>query len=1233
VVQVSTAINIDISISLHPPPNLDEVIGKFNQLATAIQSIRGVQIPTEVTTSLREMQQSAVDVSRAFRGITLEEFARQIPRIEGLEDVTKRQAEALARLYIQNQLAGGSIEDFKQKVVEMHEQLDLTQERAVAYANALAKSVPYVRLAGVSSKELVEIFGGTNAILQTTMTRFSQLPETITLPKEAIAELAQAALEFQQKGEPALEKAWETIDRVAEKTGRDVVELQDAFVAINNAMSQTPRLADAFAAGLAQVQSQLSRASPEFVRYRSYVQEFHATIGPFGFAMMRIGYQAYWLAIGTMFYVMSLRRMESAILSVQERMLSAQRAQIALRNAQEEYNRAVLAFGPESRQARDAYERMIIAQKELELRQKAVIVAQDQLRATQTILALQIFPITINATVLFMQVLAALKPVIISYAQGTALAAAATALLKSSMIPIIGVAAGLATAMAIMAWFTAQYSRVTQDLSDSLYHRSLYDALIATTGATREFNRELSRIPREPVTTSIEMQIPNLDNFRAQVQNISRQIISIPTTVLTPEVPRPRIETVTIPARVQETAIRPRVEIPEVEIPTYRTTLQIQARMPTVEVPSLRTVLQVERPRIPEVEVPRVRIPVETVREQVIPVRTVYQRPEVPIPREAQIRIGYVVPRIPEMPRTLEQRIVQRTVPAPRIVPQDIVQNIRQNVVQARIPEIPTIQQNIVQRVQEARISSVPSLVQYIQQRLVPVRIPSISPLVQVVQQRLQQVRIPEIQPITQDIIQRLVAVRIPEIRDVTQTIRQTLVPTEIPPVVESIEQRIVQRAVLATIPRIAPEQIQTIRQQLVAVPIPQIQRTVEQRIVQRLERVRIPELVDQVQTIRQRLATVSIPRIQDQVQNIYQRLVRTEIPRIENVEQLITQRLVPAEVPTVDREQIQTIRQRLEPVRIPSVQDVTQIIFQRLVQTRIPQVPSQVQNIVQRVTIARIPEVPNRTQLIIQRLVPVEVPRIQSEQFQIIRQRLVPVRIPETRTQEQIIRQRLVPIRIPSYPETVQNIRQQLIPIRIPQVPMQIQTIEQRLQPVRIPETRSLTQTITQRLIPARIPEVRGAEQIVRQRIVPAILIQRVPEIVQRIRQQVLPVQFPRVGDIQYRVFPRVETARIPTITGIGRIQVTPILTQTRFTFPRHTVLVSPVLTGQPIVRPRIQPVGLEPLGVPVAFRTARGHVFFINIQFPNMVIRGPDDINQIAMSIEKIIVRESTLAGMRYA
>jgi hypothetical protein len=1230
---VSSAINIDINISLHPPPNLDEVIGKFNQLAAAIESIRGVQVPTEVTTSLREMQQGAVDVSRAFRGITLEEFARQIPRIEGLEDVTKQQAEALARLYIQNQLAGGSAEDFKQKVAELHEQLGLTQERAVEYATKLSQAVPSVRLAGVSSKELIEIFGGTNAALQATMTRFSQLPETITLPREAIAELAQAALEFQQKGEPALQKAWETIDRVAEKTGRDVVEVQDAFVAINNAMSQSPKLADAFASGLGQVQSNLSRTSPEFLRYRSYVQDFHAAIGPFGFAMMRIGYQAYWLAIGTMFYVMSLRRMESAVLSVQEHILSLQRAQITLRNAQEEYNRAVVAFGPDSRQARDAYERMILAQKELELRQKAVIVAQDQLKVTQTMLALQIFPIAINAAVLFTNVLSAVIPVIVHFAEGTALAAAATALLRYNLIPVIGAVAGLATAMAIMSWFTAQYSRVTEDLSDSLYHRSLYDALIATTHAAREFNRELSRIPREPVTSSVEMQIPNLDVFRAQVQNISRQIITIPTSLQTPEVPRPRIGTVTIPTRVQETAIRPRVEIPEVRVPSYSTTLQIQTRMPRVEVPSLRTSLQVERPRIPTVEAPRVRIPIESVREQTVPIRTIVRRTEIPVPREAQIQMRYVVPRLPEVQRTLEQRIVQRIVPAPRVVPQDIVQNIRQNVVQARIPEIRTIQQNIVQRVQEARISPVPNLIQYIEQRLVPARIPSLPSLFQIIQQRLQQVRIPEIQPRTQNIIQRLVGTRIPEIRSQTQIIRQVFVPANIPQVSRSIEQRIVQRAVLATIPRLPPEQIQTIRQRIATVSIPQIQRTIEQRIVQRLERVRVSQVSDQVQTIRQRLVSVSLPRIPAEIfQNIQQRIIPARIPEIYPIQQNVIQRIIQARIPEVPS-RIQTIRQRLEPVRIPPVQNVTQTISQRLIQTRIPQVPSQVQNIVQRVTIARIPEVRDRVQLIVQRLVPAAVPRIQTEQFQTIRQRLVPTRIPEIRTQEQVIKQRLETVRIPSYPSIVQTIRQQVIPVRLPQVPTQVQTIQQRLQAIRIPEIRPVSQIIAQRLIPVRIPEIRSAEQIIRQRLVPTVLVQRVPEVVQRIRQQVLPTSIPRVGDIQYRVYPRIETARVPTLTGTGRIQVTPILTQTRFAFPRHSVLVTPVLTGQPIVRPRVQTIGLEPLGVPVALRTPRGQVFFINIQFPNMVIREPGDIDRIALAIEKVIVRESTLAGMRYA
>jgi hypothetical protein len=809
VVQVSTAINIEIDISLNPPPNLDEVIGKFNQLASAIQSIRGVQLPAEVTTSLKDMQQGAVDVSRAFRGISVEEFARMIPKIQGLEQVTQSQAEALAKLYIQNQLAGGSIEDFKEKAAEMHEQLGLTKERAIEFASALATSVPHMRLAGVSSRDLVEVFGGTNAALQVTMTRFSQLPETMTLPREAIAELAQAALDFQTRGEPALERAWETIDRVAEQTGSDIVEVQDAFVAINNAMSQTPRLADAFAAGLGQVQSQLSRTSPEFVRYRSYIQEFYAAIGPAGFAIMRIGYQAYWLAIGTMFYVMSLRRMESAILSVQEQMLSAQRAQITLRNAQEEYNRAVLAFGPDSKQARDAYENMIIVQKELELRQKAVIVTQDQLKATQTMLALQIFPIAINAAVLFMEVLSALRPVILNYAEGTALAAAANALLKDSMIPVIGVAMGLASAIAIMAWFSAQYSHVTEDLSDSLYHRSLYDALIATTGAAREFNRELSRIPREPITTSVEIQTPNLDSLKSQIQNISRQVVSIPTSVLTPEVPRPRIETVTIPTRVQETTVRPTVEIPEVEVPTYRTSLQVEARIPRIETPRGRSVVEFETPRVPEIEVPRVRIPVEAVREQVIPIRTVVQRPEIPIPREVQVRIGYAAARVPEIQRILEQRIVQTIVPAPQLVPRDTVQRIRQEVVSPRVP----------------------------------------------------------------------------------------------------------------------------------------------------------------------------------------------------------------------------------------------------------------------------------------------------------------------------------------------------------------------------------------------------------------------------------------RIEDMEYRVFPRVEPARIPTISGTGRIQVVPILTQTRFTFPRQSVLVSPVLTGQPIVRPRIQTVGLEPLGLPISIRTPRGQIFYINVQFPNMVIRSPEDINQIALAIEKVIVRQSTLTGMRYA
>jgi len=934
---MSTAIDIEINISLKPPENLDAVVTKFTQLASAIQSIRGVQVPAEVTSSLRQMQEGAVDVTRAFRGITLEEFARQIPRIQGLEQVTQKQAEALARLYVQNQLAGGSIEDFKNKAAEMHEQLGLTRERAIEFANVLGTAVPFVRLTGVASRDLVEAFGGTNAALQATMTRFSQLPETIGLPTSAIAELSKAALDFQARGEPALERCWKTIDRVAEQTGRPIEEVQDAFNAINNTMSYSPQVADAFAAGLSQVQLQLGRTSPEVTRLKTYIQEFHAALGPVGFASMRVGYQFYWLSIGMMFYALSLRRQEAAMASLQSQMLQVVQAQERVREAQQEYNRAVIQFGPGSEQARRAALNYVMAQKQVELQEKQVMAAAMQLRATMLMTYFTIIPVAINAAAFIMNLAASIAAgaaiqtgvgvpaaynyslsiggIAVAHVQAGVMAgfhAKMNALLANSWIPVIGFALAAATAIGMYILMNQQMAEAQEEA------RREMEELIAS------INAQVNALTGHSLYDSLVIVTSAVQRFRSEIQAVPRAAIDIPVRVQTPEIPRLEVQEVTLPVRVREPEIRPRVEVPEVEVPSYRTSLQIEARVPRIEAPRLRSVVEVETPKMPEIEVPRVRIPVETIREQIIPVRTVIQRPEIPIPREVQIRIGYVASRIPDFSRMLEQRIVQRIVSAPQVVPRDVVLNIRQNIVPARIPEIPTVvQQNIVQRVQEARVSPVPSLVQNIQQRLIPTRIPSISPFVQ---------------------------------------------------------------------------------------------------------------------------------------------------------------------------------------------------------------------------------------------------------------------------------------------------------------------TIQQRLQAVRIPEVQSTIQTITQRLIPARIPEIRSVEQVIRQRIV-SVPIPRIPDTLQRIRQEVIAPTIPRIEDVQYRVFPRVETARIPTITGTGRVQVVPILTQTRFVFPRHSVLVSPILTGQPVVRPRIQTVGLEALGLPITLRTPRGQVFYINVQFPNMVVRGPEDINQIALAIEKVLVRQSTLVGMRYA
>jgi hypothetical protein len=576
---MSTPINIAITLTLTPPENLTQVTQQFTDLANAIEKIRGVQVPSDVVSSLREAQTGATDVTRAFRGITLEEFARQIPTLQNLKEVTDEQAKTLARLYVQNQLAGGGMEDLAKKAAEAASELGVNEDTARKWGSTLGSAVPYVRLVGASNTDLIATFGGTNAALKTAMSHFSQLPETIGLPTEAIGKLAQASIDFQTRGEAAWEGVDRTISEVATSTGRSEEEMTEAFVGINNTMAQSPQYASLFSRGLEEIHSQMVRTSPEYLRYRDYIRSYQAILGPLGYAFTQVGYQAYWLGIGAMFYAMSIKRQEAAAASLQSQMLQVVSAHERVKDSQEAMQRALVQYGPNSEQARKAAYNYVMAQKQVELEEKQVVAAAMQQKAAELMTYATLVPLFINAATFGMRLAAVIAqmagyqvgsiPAAIGYAgANTAVAgaqmgagaatgfhAAMVNFLKASWIPLIGIAAGVVAALATMAIMNQQMAQAEASarremeemngtIQQQVYHltgHSLYDSLLLTTQA--------------------------LQRFRMSLEEVPTKAIEIPIMVQTPEIPEARVERVTVPVQAQEVTIRPRVEMPRFEVP------------------------------------------------------------------------------------------------------------------------------------------------------------------------------------------------------------------------------------------------------------------------------------------------------------------------------------------------------------------------------------------------------------------------------------------------------------------------------------------------------------------------------------------------------------------------------------------------------------------------------------------------------------------------------------------
>jgi len=780
--------------------------------------------------------------------------------------------------------------------------------------------------------------------------------------------------------------------------------------------------------------------------------------------------------------------------------------------------------------------------------------------------------------------------------------------------------------------------------------------------------KEPEDLEQEIVQILIKSDIPVIDN---QIQTITQELkeIRVPTiedkryNIIQDliEISIPEVED----KRQRIIQILEDIDLPEIPKEIRQSIIQ---EIKTIDIPQVENVTQIINQ-----ELTRANIPDIEDKEQII-----YQRLEgvfIPDIQEKEQLITQIlkeveIPAISDREQRINQILEEVRVP----IPEDTVQTIYQVLIEKEIPRVLEQEQVIRQRLESVDIPLPLDLVQIIEQRLDSVRIQKPESLRQIIEQELIEVNIEHPDDISQVIIQRLIETEIEKPEDMRQIIEQVFIENEIP-LVENQVQSIYQRLISVNIPDIE-DKVQYINQILIEADI-QDREDITQRIIQRLDEEEVPITEDQVYNIIQRLIRVRIPRIENQRQVITQELRDINIPIPEEQKYSITQELIEIDI-SEPKNLEQRITQILEIVSIPNIEDKVQEIEQVLIREDIPQVENMEQNIIQILDKVEIPIPDEIIQTISQRIIEVEIPEVEENKIQfinrrlgeelpsipkevvqtiiqnlietdieiedreqIIRQRLIEVIIPEIEDIKQIINQEVIEATIRKPDDMYQTIKQDLIEANIPIVRNQFQNIKQVLYKVDIPETRDKEQRIVQILREANIPDVKDIRQVITQ-ILERVEIEEPDNMNQIITQILKPIEIEEVGDKTYNLSAIVDIPTIPDIPtktfaiegvvtrGTDRSILDMENKLTDFNRKIEINKIPGVLETSNInVRHEIpeleRGINMEPT------RDIRTNNY-VNVSFPNLIIREEADIYRIRKEIERIYIRSKTARGGLY-
>ncbi len=633
----------------------------------------------------------------------------------------------------------------------------------------------------------------------------SRVPESVEFAREKVAQFAQAMGISNQRA----------------------AELVAAYTPLTEASRKVGRSTDAL--------------SSRYASLRRYMRAFQVQLGEVGFAFFRVGYQIYWVAIGMIFYSLSLYRAQQAQLSLRRSALSLIEAELRLRDQEERLQEIIREYGPASREAIRASRDLALMRMKQRLQEEMLRMQIRRTAIAQMTANLTLIPIYVNTLAVLWNLFAAVT------AKSTAeMADAAKAPTKvaaewsvigalkahlatlKSYITLKTIAIGLTTfgigalaawaTTSIVAWQTErmvneEMAKLNQEMEQ--YRTELGMSMNETIGAAGAFS-QLGREVKENTELAKELERQYTGNSLCDALLITRDA----AFSLYSELSRLRDIRLTYSVSLLPlVSLRREVEKIESEIQTMNN------RQIVIE-----TVQRIRQELIPA-RIPEIEDKVQTVR---------------------QIAILASIPEIGDQTQYIRQ-VLQR-IEIPEV--EDQIQYIRQVLISARIPSIQDQVQRIVQRVVPTRIPSVNDQTQLIFQELIPISIPEVEDQVQNITQRLSPVTIPEIETQVQTIRQELIPVEIPEIEEQEQIIRQQLVPIQIPRIQDQI-QYIRQEVISARIPRVE-DQIQYIKQELVPISIPrieeqEIQREIEQKV--RIEYVFPREAL----TTRQPSVTVNI--------------------------------------------------------------------------------------------------------------------------------------------------------------------------------------------------------------------------------------------------------------------------------------------------------------------------------------------------------------------------------------